>query len=66
MLEEISEIDSINVTSNNNIEIRRVNRIMKNGIEIVKTYHREVLVPGSDLSAQDAKVVAIATAVWGL
>ena len=66
MLEEISIIDSINVTTNNIIEVRRADKVLKDGVEIAKTYHRHVLQPGDDLTGQDAKVVAIVTVVWGL
>lgn len=66
MLEEISIIDSINVLENGYIEVRRADKILKNGVEISKNYHRHVLEPGNDLTGQDPKVIAIANAVWGL
>jgi len=63
---EISEIDSINVTANNNIEVRRADKVLKDGEEISKTYHRHVLSPGDDLTNQDPKVIAVANVVWNL
>lgn len=64
MLEERSNIDSINVTDAGHIEVRRVDRIVKDGVEVARTYHRHTLAPGADLSSQDARVVAVAKAAW--
>ena len=64
MLEEVSVIDSINVTATNSIEVRRANKILRDGVEIAKTYHRHVLQPGDDLTNEDQKVKDIAAAVW--
>ena len=61
---EQSVIDQIEVTRNCSINVRRADLILKDGAEIGKTYHRHVLAPGDDLSNQDAKVTAIAQAVW--
>lgn len=61
---EQSVIDQIEVTRNCSINVRRADLILKDGVEIGKTYHRHVLAPGDDLSDQDAKVTAIAQAVW--
>jgi len=63
-LEEKSVIDQIEVTRNGSINIRRADLILKDGVEIAKTYHRHVLAPGDDLANEDAKVVAIAQAAW--
>ena len=63
-LEEKSVIDQIEVTRNGSVNVRRADLILKDGVEIGKTYHRHVLAPGDDLSDQDAKVTAIAQAVW--
>lgn len=63
-LVEQSIIDQIEVTRNGSVQVRRADLVLKDGVEIAKTYHRHVLVPGSDLSSEDAKVVAIAQAAW--
>ena len=63
-LEEKSVIDQIEVTRNGSVNVRRADLILKDGAEIGKTYHRHVLAPGDDLANEDAKVVAIAQAVW--
>jgi len=61
---EQSVIDQIEVTRNGSVNVRRADLIIKDGVEIAKTYHRHVLSPGDDLSAQDSKVVAIAQVAW--
>jgi urease accessory protein UreE len=63
-LQEISVIDKIEVLEDGQIQVRRADKVLKDGVEIAKLYHRHVLAPGDDLTGQDAKVVAIATAVW--
>jgi len=37
---------------------------LEDGVALSSSFHRHVLVPGDDLSEQDAKVAAIATATW--
>ena len=64
MLEKISAIDKIEVLEGGQIQVRRADRVMDDGIEIAKTYHRHVLAPGDNLNNQDARVVAIAQTVW--
>jgi hypothetical protein len=64
MLEKISVIDQIEVTSTGHIQVRRADKIMEDGKELGKTYHRHVLAPGDDLKGQDLKVSAIAQAAW--
>lgn len=61
---EESKIEQIVVTENNHIEVRRADKVLRDGVEISKTYHRHVLSPGDDLTNEDAKVVAIAQLLW--
>jgi hypothetical protein len=63
-LEEKTFVDKIEVLENGTIQVRTANQILKDGTEIASTFHRHVLSPGSDLTDQDPKVVAIANAVW--
>ena len=63
-LSEQSIIDQIEVTRNGSVNVRRADLVLKDGVEIAKTYHRHVLSPGDDLAKEDAKVVAIAQAIW--
>jgi len=57
-------IDQITVVENGIILYREATRIMEDGKELTKTYHRSSLTPGQDLTDQPEKVVAIAQAAW--
>jgi predicted regulator of Ras-like GTPase activity (Roadblock/LC7/MglB family) len=57
-------IDVIEILENNTIQIRNANIIEKDGVEIARTYHRHSLSPGDDVSNEDARVQAIANAIW--
>lgn len=63
-LTETTLVDQIEVTQLNTIQVRVANIIEKDGIEMAKTYQRHVLAPGQDVSNEDAKVQAIANAIW--
>lgn len=54
----------IEVTENGDIQIRRADRVFKNGKEIAKSYHRHVLAPGTNLSNEIKLVKDIAALVW--
>ena len=57
-------IDQITVTENGIVLYREATRIVEDGVELTKTYHRSSLTPGQDLTGQPEKVVAIAQAAW--
>ena len=57
-------IDQITVTENGIILFREATRIMEDGNEISKTYHRSSLTPGQDLTGVPTNVVAICNAAW--
>jgi hypothetical protein len=61
---ETKTIDQITVTENGIVLYREATRILKDGIEASKTYHRTSLTPGQDLTGQPANVVAICNVVW--
>ena len=63
MLEKRSVIDSINVKEDGQLEIRRADKVFEDGVEIAKTYHRHVVVPGAVLKDEDARVQLVAKAV---
>ena len=46
------------------VQVRTATIISEDGVEISRTFHRHVLTPDADLSAEDADVVAIASAVF--
>lgn len=58
-------VDRIEVLETNAIQVRTATRIIEDGELLSRSYHRHVLQPGDDLSNEDPKVVAIATAAWG-
>ena len=62
-LEKIISVDLIEVIENGCIQVRTKTAIMENGKQISGTFHRHVVVPGADYSAEDAKVQAICAAV---
>jgi hypothetical protein len=57
-------VDKVEVLENNSIQVRTANIIEKDGVEIARTFHRHVVHPGDDVSGEDPKVQAIASAVW--
>jgi len=63
-LTEKTIIDKIEVLENNSIQVRAANVIEKDGVEISRTFHRHVVNPSQDISGEDAKVQAIANAIW--
>lgn len=57
-------VDQITVTENCTVLYREVTRVVEDGIEIAKTYHRTSLTPGQDLAGKPAQVFAIAQVAW--
>ena len=57
-------IDQITVTENGIILYREATRIMEDGTELTKTYHRNSLTPAQDLTGVPDKVVAICNTAW--
>jgi hypothetical protein len=62
-IEKIEIVDLIEVIENGYIQVRTKTAIKENGIEISSKFHRHVVAPGNDYSAEDAKVQAICAAV---
>jgi hypothetical protein len=57
-------VDQITVTENGIVLYREATKIIEDGVELTKKYHRTSLTPGQDLTGQPANVVAIANTVW--
>ena len=64
MLEKVTAVDKIEVLEAGQIQVRTATKIVEDGNVISTTYHRHVLNPADDLTGQDARVAAIATATW--
>jgi hypothetical protein len=62
-LEKFTSVDLIEVVENGCIQVRTKTSIMEDGIEISSKFHRHVVVPGADVSGEDAKVQAIAASM---
>ena len=73
------ENDKIEVVNKWNIQVRCASIIKEDGVELTRSFHRKVLVPGSlkggtwsdkdylvatDISGEDADVQAICNAAW--
>jgi hypothetical protein len=57
-------IDQITVTEEGVVLYREATRILEDGVEISKKYHRSSLMPAQDLTGVPANVVAICNAAW--
>ncbi len=57
-------VDKIEVMELGHIQVRTATRVLEDGVQLSSSFHRHVLAPGDDLSEQDEKVSAIATATW--
>ena len=63
MLEKVEIVDRIEVIESGVIQVRTKTAIKEDGVEISSKFHRHIVVPGADVSGEDAKVQAIAAAV---
>jgi hypothetical protein len=61
-LEKIVAADLIEVVENGCVQVRTKTAIMEDGKQISSTFHRHVITPGDDYSAEDARVKAICAA----
>jgi predicted component of type VI protein secretion system len=57
-------IDKIEVLESGSIQVRQATRVLEDGEVMSTSYHRHVLERDADLTNEDPKVVAIATAAW--
>jgi hypothetical protein len=62
MLEKIVIVDRIEVVESGVIQVRTRTAIKEDGVEISSKFHRHMVVPGADYSAEDARVQAICVA----
>jgi len=63
-LTETTKVDQIEIVENGSIQVRTATIIEKDNIEISRSFHRHVKHPGEDVSNEDAKVQAVANAIW--
>jgi hypothetical protein len=61
-LEKLITVDQIEVVANGNVQVRTKTAVLEDGEEITRSFHRHVVAPGDDYSAEDARVQAICSA----
>ena len=61
-LEKIVSVDRIEVVENCSVQVRTKTAIKEDGVEISSKFHRHIVAPGDDYSAEDARVQAICAA----
>ena len=64
MYNETKQIDRIEVINGSIIQVREVTIVMKDDVEIAKTYHRWSFNPNDDISSMPQEVKDIANIVW--
>jgi hypothetical protein len=63
-LEKQIIVDKVEVVGDfRNVQVRTATRIVEDGNVISSSYHRHVVAPGQDYSAEDAEVQAVCAAV---
>jgi hypothetical protein len=62
-LEKVEIVDRIEVVENGCVQVRTKTAIKENGVEISSKFHRHVIVPGDDYSAEDARVQSVCEAL---
>ena len=72
-LSKVVVVDKIEVLEKGQVQVRAVTRVLEDGVELSSSFHRHVVVPSvktgdtwgdTDISGEDARVQAIATATW--
>ena len=62
-LEKKVVVDLAEVVENGSVQVRTKTAILEDSKEISSKFHRHVVAPGADYSAEDAKVQAICAAI---
>jgi len=62
-LEKVISVDLIEVVENGCVQVRTKTVILEDSVEISSKFHRHVVAPGDDYSAEDARVKAICAAI---
>jgi len=61
-IEKTIKVDQIEVIDNGCVQVRTATIITEDGDVIAKSFHRHVVIPGSDYSAEDDRVKAVCAA----
>ena len=62
-LQKVVSVDRIEVLENGMVQVRTKTAILEDGKAISSQFHRHVVAPGEDYSAEDAKVKAICASI---
>lgn len=62
MLEKVISVDLIEVVENGAVQVRTKTAVIEDGKQISGTFHRHVVAPGDDYSAEDSRVKVICAA----
>jgi hypothetical protein len=62
-LEKQTVVDLVEALENGTVQVRTATKIIDDGVEVNRTFHRHIVVPGQDYSQEDAKVQAICAAI---
>ena len=66
-------VDKIEVMEMGQVQVRTATRVLEDGTQLSSSFHRHVVVPSTksgdtwgdtDISGEDARVQAVATATW--
>jgi hypothetical protein len=57
-------IDKIEVLESGSIQVRQATRVLEDDKVLSTSYHRHVLEKNANLTNEDPKVAAVATAAW--
>ena len=66
-------VDKIEVLELGQLQVRTATRVKEDGVQLSQSFHRHVVVPSvktdgswgdTDISGEDARVQAVATATW--
>ena len=64
-LEKIIKLDKIEIVGDYKIlQVRTATIVSEDGNELSRTFHREALVPGTDVSGKDQEVIDLANLLW--
>lgn len=64
MIEKQTAVDQIEIVGLYSfVQVRTATRILDNGAEIAKTYHRHVIRPGDDYASEETRVAAVCAAL---
>ena len=72
-LTKTTVVDKIEVLEMGQVQVRTATRVLEDGVQLSSSFHRHVVEPSTktggswgdtDISGEDARVQAIATATW--